>query len=296
MQDQTLLATYLKKQNWNAANEWMQKECRLLHGKALRQRIAVHAFGVPASVVMAFFTWVVLYPSADPKELEAFPLATLCNDLFQTLSSSVPGGAITVVAASILLPFVVCGLMMAVFCGLKSNKYTELRTGGVKVVSDNLDQLTNVYWQYADASMALMWYTLLAGALTGGVMVFSSAIGGLNPFEYLFVGLICAAVYFGILFVCAWLWSRLVSRFGVKFSPTYELRDILRPHLESGSSDSYSSSYSGNSGVESTDYYREKVDEYYARYMGIPYETPEERAKRIAAEIDDDLTGNYGDY
>lgn len=292
MQDQTLLETYLKKQNWSAANEWFQNECRWLHGKALRQRIAFHTFGVLASVVLAFFTWVVLYPSADPKELEAFPLATICNDLFHTLSGSVPGGKITVVAASILLPFVVCSLLMAVFFGLKSNKYADRRCAGIKDVDDNLNQLSRVYFQYADASMVLMWYALLAGVPTGGVMVFSSPIGGLNPFEYLFVGLICDAVYFGILFVCAWLWSWLVSWFGVKFYPIDEWHNILRPHLESGST----GSYGGNGGIESTDYYQAKVDEYYAGYMGTPHETPEERAIRIAAEIDDDLTGNYSDY
>lgn len=44
-------------------------------------------------------------------------------------------------------------------------------------------------------------------------------------------------------------------------------------------------------------YYKEKFDEYYAQYTGKPYETDEDRAKRIVSDVEDDLSGKgYGNY
>ena len=107
MQDRKKLETYLKKGYWNKADEWLQDELCFLHNKVIRQRIVYHSFGVLMSFVMAFFTWVVLFPSADEKELNAFPLTTLCNNLFHMLCKAVPGGKAVVVIGLILIPCLV---------------------------------------------------------------------------------------------------------------------------------------------------------------------------------------------
>jgi len=49
--------------------------------------------------------------------------------------------------------------------------------------------------------------------------------------------------------------------------------------------------------LENTLYYKEKFNEYYAQYMGQPYETDADRAKRQVREIEDELSGGgWGDY
>lgn len=49
--------------------------------------------------------------------------------------------------------------------------------------------------------------------------------------------------------------------------------------------------------LEETEYYKSKFNEYYAKYMGQPYESDEDRAKRIVREVEEDLSGGgWGDY
>lgn len=49
--------------------------------------------------------------------------------------------------------------------------------------------------------------------------------------------------------------------------------------------------------LENTQYYKDKFNEYYAQYMGLPYETDEDKAKRQVREIEDELSGGgWGDY
>ena len=49
--------------------------------------------------------------------------------------------------------------------------------------------------------------------------------------------------------------------------------------------------------LKKTKYYKDKKDEYYAKYMGLPYETDEDKAKRLVREVEDELSGGgWGDY
>jgi hypothetical protein len=118
-------------------------------------------------------------------------------------------------------------------------------------------------------------------------MVLSSAPCGLNPFEYIFVGLICSAVHFAIFFGSTWLFAAFRERLGVQWYPCGDWENSVTEAIEgkkkqSGSYTPY------RSGIEDTDYYKEKYNEAYATYMGQPYETPEQYAKRVAQEIEDE--------
>ena len=49
--------------------------------------------------------------------------------------------------------------------------------------------------------------------------------------------------------------------------------------------------------LEKTQYYKDKKEEYYAKYMGFPYETDEDKAKKLVRDVEDDLSGGgWGDY
>lgn len=296
MRNRNEFEDYLKKHQWQSANEWLCAEIRFLRCKLTLQRIVYNTFGVLMSVVLAFFTWVVLFPSASEKELEAFPLATLCYRLFQWLCQAVPGGKAVVIVGLSLIPFLVSLILGVFFCLIRPirNKQSAEAANGhdVKLKIDSLRQL---YYKYDD-NYTITLYTLLAGFLSGGVMVLSSAPGGLNPFEYIFVGLICSAVHFAIFFGSTWLFAAFRERLGVQWYPCGDWENSVTEAIEgkkkqSGSYTPY------RSGIEDTDYYKEKYNEAYATYMGQPCETPEQYAKRVAQEIEDDLTGKgYGDY
>ncbi len=46
-----------------------------------------------------------------------------------------------------------------------------------------------------------------------------------------------------------------------------------------------------------TQYYKDKKEEYYAKYMGYPYESDEDKAKKLVIEVEEDLSGGgWGDY
>ncbi len=49
--------------------------------------------------------------------------------------------------------------------------------------------------------------------------------------------------------------------------------------------------------LEKTQYYKDKSEEYYANYMGLSYETDEDKAKRLVRDVEDDLSGGgWGNY
>lgn len=49
--------------------------------------------------------------------------------------------------------------------------------------------------------------------------------------------------------------------------------------------------------LEKTQYYKDKKEEYYAKYMGFPYETDEDKAKKLVRDVEEDLSGGgWGDY
>ena len=107
MQSRFLLEGYLKTANWLEANEWLQEECCLLHAKLKRKRIVYNIFGILMALVTAFFNWVILFGMGDEEELIAFPLTTLCHNLFLLLCEKIPGGKAVVIIGLLLLPFVV---------------------------------------------------------------------------------------------------------------------------------------------------------------------------------------------
>ena len=296
MQNRNEFEDYLKKHQWKNANEWLFAEIRFLRCKLTLQRIVQNTFGVLMSVVLAFFTWVVLFPSADEKELKAFPMTTWCHNLYTWLCSALPGGKIAVIAGLLIAPFLVALVLAIAFCWIRPSRRKESgEIANVQRVSKKIETLKWLYYKY-DSNLTITLYTILAGLLTGGVMVVLSAPGGMNPFEYIFVGLICSVVHFAVMFGCAWIFYFFRDRLGVAWYPVGDWTDIV-DKVTVGRKTASSTHFSPSSGIESTDYYKEKYEEAYAIYTGQPYETPEERAKRIAKEIEDDLTGKgYGDY
>ena len=207
-------SSYLNLKRWNEADQWISIEISYLKEKVIRQRINYNLFGLLMSFVMAFFTWVILYPSGDPKELEAFPLATICYNFYLKLCETVPGGKNAVIIGLIAAPFVIClvvalvGLIIgAIAHKIRWEKIRKMsKRVGAAAVKKKIEKLGKLYNMYDNELCSLLLYALFAGIFTGGVMIFSSVPAGLNPFEYVIVGLICDVVYgiifLGVMYVC----------------------------------------------------------------------------------------------
>lgn len=297
MQDRNAFESYLRRHSWSNAYEWLQKELCFMQRIRARQCAIVHTFGVTMSLVAAFFTWVVLFPSADEKELAAFPLATVCHDLFLKLSEALPGGKVTVVIAAVLIPFLLSIIAALVFMIIKPKPSAEQpKSITPNKVEQQIKLLSKIDGKYQKAYITLFLYTFFAGIFSGGVMVFSAAGGGLNPFEHLFVGIICDIVY-GLVFG---IFSFLLYWFkGVKDYPTYKWSGMVDDAKEGKKSYGKSSSTRSESNVKHTEYYKEKYNEYYNMYMGQPNAPAEEEddAARLARETTQDLEGmGWGDY
>ncbi len=299
MEDHKQIEQYLKDHRWGKAYEWVETKVRIYQNKVARRLFAANVFGLLVSVIVAFFTWVVLYPSADKKELEAFPFTTLCHDLFVTLCEKVPCGKPAVIGGLIVLPFLVCGVLTLISLAFRPKPCTArdktVRTTP-KAVKERLELMMKLHGKCDEGYMkALFLYFLLAVVLTGVTMTISAAPGGLNPFEYLIVGAICALVQAGVFFVCAWVFSWFCSnkeRFYGVSDWHKELDRVI--DKDKPKNEPY---IRVSDRVKETEFYKEKFDEYYAMYTGTEYETPEQKAARIVRETEEDLSGKgYGDY
>ena len=284
MQERDKFEGYVKSKNWSSAYEWLHSEICLLHSRLIRQRVFYNTFGVLMSFVLAFFTWVVLAPSASDKELEAFPLITLCTNLFNTLTESVSGGKAAVIAGLLLIPLL-AGLVALLFaCGYKSRKYGR-QIGSPKSnrdytdVQNKLELLNKVHNKYRSGLYPLVYYFLFTGIFTGGVMVITSVPFGLNPFEYLFVAILCDAIYGVIFFAFAAIFDWLCGNNKISSYDVYRWDDLVK--MAAGT----------------YVYEREEEPVPEVNIYSSDYETEEERIKRIVIETEEALTGKgYGDY
>ena len=297
MDDHELFKQYLDDHRWGKAYEWVETKVRLFRNKVARRRTVSYIFAVPMAVIVAFFTWVVLYPSADKKELEAFPLTTICNDLFHKLCEIVPYGKTAVILGAIALPFV-AGAVSALISLIFRPKPFTLKDKKVHatpaLVRERLRLAEDLRGKYQNGYMAAFFLSFVfIVLLTGITMTISAVPGGLNPFEYLVVGAICAAVQAGVVFVCMWVFSWFCPDKEEWHSlGMYNCQSQLDRLLEKDKPSSKKEIFVSDKGLRSTEYYKEKFDEYYAQYTGTKYETPEEKAARLADDVISDLSGD----
>lgn len=135
----------------------------------------------------------------------------------------------------------------------------------------------------------------------------TSGVTELWPYIVLALIMIVEAI---LVYLC---YARLYSLLTVFIKPYYDRRKeweklkdetkrywlSIDPDEQKKRDESSSKSYDGwkYRNLENTQYYKDKYNEYYAQYMGLPYETDEDKAKRQVREIEDELSGGgWGDY
>ncbi|MBQ1187330.1 MAG: hypothetical protein IIX54_06580 [Clostridia bacterium] len=229
MNDRKFFEIYIKEKHWDKANYWLDIEIAFLRNKVVRQRILYNVFGLLMSFVMAFLSWVYLYPSGDPKELEAFPLATICNNIYIKLCEAVPYEKPAEIVGLILMPFAVClvlGVALIVLgeiiYKLKCKRYRANREGGsASAVKAKIEKLGKLYDKYDNEYLFLLLYALFAGIFTGGVMIFSSVPAGLNLFEYVIIGVVLDVIYGLVFLAVSYVVHFFKDQFGVESYNTF---------------------------------------------------------------------------
>lgn len=286
---------YVRQRNWGKACECVESYISIYRCQRARRAWITNFFCFALAVVEAFVTWVLLYPSADEKELAAFPLTTLCHTFYTKLCQNVPGGEVVVIGGLIVIMFLLCLLGILISLTIRPQKPATTTCHTPQTLNGRLKVLKEYYGGLDDSHLKfVIIYFLITVFLTGGIMVFSSPIGGLNPFEYFFVGLIIAIPQAIPFVLFAWLFNVIYPDGPIQpfFDWSRDLDKIISDYTPTRSSYVHVSD-----GVRNTDFYKEQYDKYYAEYTGTSYESPEDKAKRIALEIEDDLSGKgYGDY
>ncbi len=306
MQDRNLFEDYLKRKNWHNAKEWIVKELNFLEGRVVFSRTILHVCGFLLSVVLAFYTWLAYTPMASEKEMKAFPLLGLSNKLYDYLCGVAPGGEATVFFSLPLIPVVLGLLTGLILCRMKSKKYSVTPSGtqhgAAKALEDHIETLKKTWEKFFSPGLPLA-YTLLGTFLSGGIMLFSSTAGGLNPFGYIIVVVVIFFIHLIAHMLCLALFSRIFKGERFREYPIYDWKEILCDAIdeyESKNGTKKPSTYEPvYHNLEQSEYYKAKYDEYYAMYMGQPRttETEDERIRRIAREVSEELTGDgsYGD-
>lgn len=290
---------HLRNHSWSKAELWLEKEIHLLKEKSNLQRVLIHSFSVTMSLVLAFFTWVILFPSADEKELAAFPLTTVCHNLFTNLSETVPGGKAVVIIGLLLIPVLVSAVALLFYNLIKPKNFAEptAKNSSPKKVEEKIKLLSQVYNKYDSGYITLFLYCLFAGIFTGGVMVISSTYGGLNPFEYIFVGIICDLAYAVVFGVCSYMLYSYNDKHNIKRYPIYDWGKYIDDAKENKKTASKTYSRSSDDRLKETEYYKEKYNEYYNMYMGQSSESSGDSATDIVKGTEEDLSGmGFGDY
>lgn len=300
MQDRNLFESYLRRHSWSKADLWLENELALMRRIVKRQRALIHTFGVTMSLVLAFFTWVVLFPSADEKELEAFPLTTILHNLFVKLCDTVPGGKAAVIIGLIIIPFIITGAVALAFLFNRPKEIPEetAKKSSPNKVQTQIKNLSKQNDKYQNGYITLLLYLFFAGIFTGGVMVFSAVPGGLNPFEYVFVGIICDVVYGLVFGAVSFILYSIQDSKGVPSYPTYKWDGMVEDAKEDKKGGTARSSTRSSYRIKETEYYKEKYDEYYAMYMGQTPSSPTDNdVSRLVKDTEEDLSGmGFGDY
>ncbi len=305
MQDTSQMSNYLSKKQWGKANQWLRQERSYLDSRVTYSRIVAHTCFIPMSAVLVFYSWLFYFQAASEKELEAFPIAGVATAFYEGLSQITPGGEPVVFFAVLLLPLVLGLLAGLIFRRLKSKPGSEQPYGltAIQAAEDmrtKVRELEKLQKKYFSENFPF-YYALFAGFFTGGIMIFSSVPGGLNPFKYLLFGLGFDLLYCLLLGLCHALLARLFKNENLPSYPISDWCSILEDAIDACETKNskkqavqHDPSYSN---LGQSEYYKRKRSEYYAMYTGQApaQETDEEKIKRLYEEIMDDTTGS-GDF
>lgn len=281
MQDRKQLETYCKNSRWDDADTWVCKELVFLHTRVVRRRICSFAFAILMTLVLSGITWGGIFPGCNGVEITKFPFAKAADAFFVWMRPMIPieggGGNAVAILGLLLLPFVVWGLLSLFTCLIRSKKYAKKKGVTVNdsdVVKKKIGLLDKMYSKHNHGYEEIMFSFIFGSAIVGCIMAVCACTSPEKFGRYLFVGLVCAALYVAVFWGAGWVVSRI-----------YEAKEapIFNPY-------------------NYYDYIDMANGEYV--YYGSDDDTPpttssfdDETIKTILDDVFDDLSGGgFGDY
>lgn len=224
LHDREYFERYLKGKRWEDCCKWLHAEVCWLHNKVIRARIIYNLFGLLETAVLTFFTWVLLWPDLSATEREAYKLADICKGAFGYLCETVPYGKPAVIGGLLCLPFVVCSVLALILLPFSSKKFykkfkTKSQLSFLSRVKRKLERLEKEHNKYIEECYLAILYAVLGGLATGGVMIVRS--GGQEFLKCLFMGAVFTIIYGLCIWVVAFIYSRVLDSFGVKYYPFF---------------------------------------------------------------------------
>ncbi len=227
MQDRDLLKKYCKEGRWDEADTWLCKELTFVHSRVLRRRICMFSFSILLTLVLSGITWGGIFPTCKDVEITKFPFAKAADAFLVWLRPLIPieggGGNAVAILGLLLLPFVVWGLLSLFTCFLKSRKYAKKKraVNDSDTVKRKIGLLDKMYDKHNHGNVEIFLSFLCISAVGGWIMAICAAPAPEKTGRYIFVGLVCAALYVAGFFGGGWVVSRI-----------YEMRemDIFNPY------------------------------------------------------------------
>lgn len=324
-------------ENLSSAVEYAYALNKQMHSNVLALKIVLPLgsilFALHSLLLFLGVIGVVVYDK--PERLIAFnalPFITKYWNgvwgMFSSITEILYVKIILMVVFLFLVPFAICSIAtLIIFCLTKAEKRV---IGGntaqrAKQLYAYLDKSPRTYFEAFDGEPVL--WRRICGIVSGlCIIVFmiyfhGSIINQSNDFLTSFSVLfqsdkyaedILISIFFGVLFYapyailhyiftlliqpycdCYNKWKKLIDK--VEFFWVSIDAEERKRREEEASRKPYDGWKYRN--LEKSLYYKEKFNEYYAQYTGQPYETDDDRAKRLVREVEEDMSGGgWGDY
>ncbi|MBQ9859735.1 MAG: hypothetical protein IJO76_03540 [Clostridia bacterium] len=308
-----------------------------LHFNVLSQKIILPLGSILLALhaTILFLGVIYLLVRDNPEKLvafNAFPFIPACwNGIwgaFSNITENLYVKIFLVIVFLFIVPFAVCSITaLIVFCLTKS-KSPAIEGSTVKRAKNLYNYLEKApQTQYIVTEGKPVMWRRICGIVSGICIIgfafyyYGSSINQNNNFLAAFSVLfqsdkssddILICLSFGVIFYFAYVLLHIVFSFIIqpccdsykewkKFTDEAERHwlSVDKEECKRRKEDASCEEYDGwkYRNLEKTQYYKDKTEEYYAKYMGLPYETDEDKAEQLVRDIEDELSGGgWGNY
>ncbi len=201
MQDRDQLKNYCRNGRWDDADTWLCKELVFVHSRVIRRRICTFSYSILLTLVLMGITWGGIFPACNGVEITKFPFAKAADAFLVWMRQMIPieggGGNAVAILGLLVLPFVVWGLLSLFTCFIKSKKYAKKKraVNDSDTVKRKIGLLDKMYDKHNHGHVGILCVFWVLSAVGGWIMAMCAHTSPENFGRYLFVGLICAALY-----------------------------------------------------------------------------------------------------
>lgn len=324
-------------ENFSAAVDYAYALNKKMHTNVLALKIVLPLgsvlFALHSMILFLGALGVSVYD--NPERLIAFNALPFIQkywngvwEIFSSFTDLLYVKIILMVVYLFLVPFALCSIVMLIISYLTKAKKPEIKGNTAqkaKQLYKYLDNAPQTYFEAYDGKPVLWRRTV---GIVSGIFIlvfmlyfYGSIITQSNDFlasftvlfqsnEYADSIIIC--IFMGFIFyilyaILHYIFTLIIQPYCDSYNKWKKFIDKVESYWVSVDKDERKrreeeasrKPYDGwkYKSLENTLYYKEKFNEHYAKYMGQPYETDEDRAAKLVSEVEDDMSGGgWGDY